>query len=397
MKKLLITVCLSGLLSVPSAVLGAEMAGPSLYGSFRTGLEFGSGDASVEDFTSRWGFKGSHEVSEGLTASYKYESKFNTTTAESSGGVGHKHAGAAASTDYDFNHKASSDMVADPDDPEAMIPRTTTAYDPGQHTLDEDEDGNVKIDENGHGTQTSRDENGMVTETLYFQVEDSHSSNAQAKTDADGGPGGRLSYVSLSGGFGTITLGQIWSASAIHYGFKVDPSYVNGVFGGVDFTGGANYRNARTVSYSSSAGDVSFQIDKTTGDKPKDKKLEFGASATLGPVGVGFGHWSSDDDAGFTGVAVSTGAAGVNLTVGLGSSKLADGTKTKTNILHVGGSVGDTGLSYALQVATSSEDAGDQNLLVVTNSLGSGASLIFEHLSPGDSDSSSLIGLKVDF
>ena len=192
-------------------------------------------------------------------------------------------------------------------------------------------------------------------------------------------------------------MGQIWSASAIHYGFKVDPSYVNGVFGGVDFVGGANYRNARTISYSSSAGDVSFQIDKTTGDKPKDKKLEFGASATLGPVGVGLGHWSSDDDAGFTGVAVSTGAAGVNLTVGLGSSKLADGTKTKTNILHVGGSVGDSGLSYALQVATSSEDAGDQNLLVVTNSLGSGASLIFEHLSPGDSDSSSLIGLKVDF
>ena len=43
MKKLLITVCLSGLLSVPSAVLGAEMAGASLYGSFRAGLEFGGG------------------------------------------------------------------------------------------------------------------------------------------------------------------------------------------------------------------------------------------------------------------------------------------------------------------------------------------------------------------
>ena len=91
MKKLLITVCLSGLLSVPSAVLGAEMAGPSLYGSFRAGLSFGAGDASVVDGTSRWGFKGSHEVSEGLTASYKYESKFNTTNAESSGGAGHAH------------------------------------------------------------------------------------------------------------------------------------------------------------------------------------------------------------------------------------------------------------------------------------------------------------------
>ena len=51
MKKLLITVCLSGLLSVPSVVLGAEMAGASLYGSFRTGISFGSGDASVADLT----------------------------------------------------------------------------------------------------------------------------------------------------------------------------------------------------------------------------------------------------------------------------------------------------------------------------------------------------------
>ena len=75
-----------GQLSVPSAVLGAEMAGPNLYGSFRAALSFGSGDVELVDGTSRWGFKGSYEVSEGLTASYKYESKFNITNAESSGG-----------------------------------------------------------------------------------------------------------------------------------------------------------------------------------------------------------------------------------------------------------------------------------------------------------------------
>ena len=88
MKKLLITVCLSGLLSVPSVVLGAEMAGPSLYGSFRTGISFSSGDASVGDFTSRWGIKGSHEVAEGLTASYKYEARMDTTSATT---AGHRH------------------------------------------------------------------------------------------------------------------------------------------------------------------------------------------------------------------------------------------------------------------------------------------------------------------
>ena len=91
MKKQLIAVGLAGLLAIPTVSFSAEMEGPSLYGSFRTGLTFGDGDAEVSDIGSRWGFKGSHEVAEGLTASYKYESKFNTTNAESSGGEGHTH------------------------------------------------------------------------------------------------------------------------------------------------------------------------------------------------------------------------------------------------------------------------------------------------------------------
>ena len=40
------------------------------------------------------------------------------------------------------------------------------------------------------------------------------------------------------------------------------------------------------------------------------------------------------------------------------------------------------GFSYAVQVAENDRYSGDQNLVVVTNSLGSGASLIFEHKEP---------------
>ena len=330
MKKQLIAVGLAGLLTIPAVSFGAEMAGPSLYGSFRTGLIFGAGDSNVSDIVSRWGIKGSHEVSEGLTASYKYEAKMNTANAESSGGVGH-------------SHKAG-------------------------HSHDA-----VEADD----TDPSHHSHAAVAAT--------------AATDDNGGPGGRLSYISLSGGFGTVSLGQIWSASAIHYGFKVDPSYYNGVFGG------ASYRQGNSVSYSSSAGDVTFQIDKVTGDK---EKVELGASASFGPVGVGLGYWSSDaDDSSFTGVALTTGAAGVSLTIGLGSSDDGAGVSSDTSILHVNGSLGDSGFSYGLQVANSDADdhAGDQNLIVVTNSLGSGASLIFEYLDPGAGDNSSLIGLKVDF
>ena len=112
-------------------------------------------------------------------------------------------------------------------------------------------------------------------------------SAAAAAINGDGGPGGRLSYISLSGGFGTITLGQIWSASYNHYGAAVDPTWFNGSGGGVSF------RIGNAISYSSSAGDVSFQIDKVTGD---DEMINFGASADLGPIGVGLGYWSNAND-----------------------------------------------------------------------------------------------------
>ena len=65
---------------------------------------------------------------------------------------------------------------------------------------------------------------------------------------------------------------------------------------------------------------MSFQIDKVTGD---NERIEFGASAGLGPVGVGarFTGVTQTTKQAFTGVALSTGAAGVNLTVGLGSEQ----------------------------------------------------------------------------
>ena len=289
--------------------------GVSFYGSFRTGLKFGSGDSDVKDFTSRWGFRGSSEVAEGLTAGFRYESTMDTTNATT---AGHRHA---------------------------------------KVTITDADDGTL--------------------------------STLSRASDKDESGGGRLSYVNLSGGFGTVTLGQIWSASGTHYGFAVDPSYVNGSFGG------SNGRNANSISYSSSAGDVSFQIDKVTGAA---EKIELGATAAFGPVGVGLGYWSSDiDDSGFTGVALSTGAAGVSLTIGLGSSDDKDGVSSDKSILKVSGALGDSGFAYGLQVTNGETDAGDQNLVVLTNSLGSGASLIFEHLDPGVGDNSSLLGLKVDF
>ena len=102
MKKQLIAVGLAGLLTIPAVSFGAEISGPSLYGSFRAGITFGSGDSNVEDYASRWGIKGSSEVSEGLTASYKFETKITMNNAESAGGVGHSHGEYFAASDGTF-------------------------------------------------------------------------------------------------------------------------------------------------------------------------------------------------------------------------------------------------------------------------------------------------------
>ena len=90
----------------------------SWYGSLRGGVEFGGGkDAEFIDGASRWGIKGSSEISEGLSAVYRFESKHSTND----------------------------------------------------------------------GSQ----------------------------------PGGRLAYAGLSGGFGTVTLGQIWNAAYNHVGMPI--------------------------------------------------------------------------------------------------------------------------------------------------------------------------------
>ena len=147
----------------------------SWYGSIRGGVEFGGGnDAKFADGGSRWGIRGSSEVSEGLTAVYRFEHKLSTANASQ--------------------------------------------------------------------------------------------------------PGGRLAYAGLSGGFGTVTLGQVWSASFNSVGAITDKSYFYG-------NSETSYRVPSAASYALSAGNVSFQVDAIM-DPGVDSggaidQLEFGLSLSL--------------------------------------------------------------------------------------------------------------------
>ena len=95
-------------------------------------------------------------------------------------------------------------------------------------------------------------------------------------------PGGRLSYVGLSGGFGSLSIGQIWSASYNSAGAITDNSTFYG-------SSGTSVRHGNVVSYAHSAGSVSFQVDLTM-DGGWDSgghidKGEFGLTVGIGDLG----------------------------------------------------------------------------------------------------------------
>ena len=110
----------------------------------------------------------------------------------------------------------------------------------------------------------------------------------------DGGqPGGRLAYAGLTGGFGSITLGQIWSAAYNHAGAITDKSYYFGDSAGT-------YRHGNALSYAFSSGALGFQLDLisdggTNTGKAIDK-TEFGMTIGLGEIGrVAIAHTNMRD------------------------------------------------------------------------------------------------------
>ena len=113
-------------------------------------------------------------------------------------------------------------------------------------------------------------------------------------TSDAGQGGGRLAYVGLSGGFGTLTLGQIWSASYNHAGVIRDfPNW----YTASDTTG----RIGNALSYSVSNDAFSMQIDAIMDGKKNTggavDQLEFGMTVNVGEVGkVALAHTTVKDE-----------------------------------------------------------------------------------------------------
>ncbi len=246
-------------------------------------------------------------------------------------------------------------------------------------------------------------------------------------------PGGRLAYVGLSGGFATVTAGQIWSATYNSFGAVTDNSW----FWGDSQT---SYRHGQAVSYAFSNDLMSLQIDAIYGGaaEPDDlQKTEFGLSVNIGEMGkVAFAHtddkytladvdesggrnaddteWSNKE----TSVAAEISVSALTAYVGTATDKRtctgvvqSDGTtinciagtpgqddaKNKTTFFGLRGGLGDTGLSYVFQWRDVKSTDQKPWLLSLTKGLGDSASLVFEHADNDDSANQTGVALAVHF
>ena len=239
--------------------------------------------------------------------------------------------------------------------------------------------------------------------TAVYQFETSINIANATSSGGDGDPGGRVSYVGLSGGFGTLTAGHLWSASFNNVGVIVDNSIWNGA---TEVTA----RTSNTVSYAASAGNASFQVDLSAnngwgegsvmakpavGNTPavmaqaEDKDIDasqIGATLQLSEnAKIAFAHINYDQNENMdqerkqSVIAGQYTVGGMTMYLGFGQTKSENGMaaddtavaerKDKTTYFGVHGGVGDTGLYYLFQVRNkkASGELGDGSALTDGN------------------------------
>ena len=233
-------------------------------------------------------------------------------------------------------------------------------------------------------------------------------------------PEGRLAYVGLSGGFGSVTVGQIWSASYNAVGTITDNTLHYGV---ADTT----YRIPSAISYAYSNNLMSLQLDTIYGGPEgiiKDRiktdpttdlqAVEFGLSVNVGEIGkiaVAYiddkyveiididGAWRRKFTYAVAEVHVSdlTAYVGSRNFKGIDTSSEQLGEVSyKTTFFGFRGGLGDSGIKYLFQLRDiKSGSPATPWVFGLTKSLGGGASINVEH-ADNDDDPSESNGTRVN-
>jgi predicted porin len=102
----------------------------------------------------------------------------------------------------------------------------------------------------------------------------------------------RLAFVGLSGGFGTVQAGNIWSAFSATAGTHMDPTFTVAYDLYSSFAGGP-YRSSNTIKYSNSFGPVYLELDVRLNDS--DERSDVAEKLNGNGVGLGMNFNATDN------------------------------------------------------------------------------------------------------
>ena len=427
-------------LSVPSVIFADAV----WYGSVRGGVQTGGGadDPKYSSFGSRWGIKGSSEVSEGLTSVYKFETRVGQGKASQdtnqlyvglSGGFGSITLGKQSSAAY--NHSGAirdiSNWHSHGDTTGSRISNALSySYAAESFSMqvaaimDGDTDTDGAIDRAEFGMTVGLGDIGKVA-IGYEKQEDSMMAGEAvmgAMLYNDATPIGSITAApnSDTGKFDTpkgvwrnadmeVVTGKVELKTAnkvveVYYDGTTPPASMllnkGGKLYAAECHTGGNLNTACTKTMHVWAMVAAGDPVKNDAD-PVDEvtvAADSGAlTATVTPTDTTFGHKS-------THISASFGLAGITVGLGHTSTDSNDpmmGAKAKTNFLGASGGIGDTGLSWNAWGRNVEDHDGMETspwTVGLAKSLGGGATTFIEHTNADDGeDGTTSIALRVDF
>jgi predicted porin len=258
--------------------------------------------------------------------------------------------------------------------------------------------------------------NGMTASARYeFATTTDKEVNSSGNNPSDL----RIGTVGISGGFGSITVGNQWSAFYDIVGTHIDPTYTLGYYIYSSFVEGP-YRASNTIKYSNSFGPVYLELDvrlnesdETTADAEKlngdgvGLGVSFAATDNL-TLAIAFDSEDASvadgtNDKDRAGVAAKWDSGGWFAMLGWQETDIDGGDVIDNVSLYGGTTVGDSTKLMAGWQDASSDLKGDADQLVlgVYHNMGGGLKLYYEGTAvsydDGDDIDVHLLGMRIDF
>ena len=205
----------------------------------------------------------------------------------------------------------------------------------------------------------------------------------------------RVATVGLSGGFGSVTLGQQWSSYFNTFGTLVSPTYTVGHAAGPKL-----FRTGDTIKYANAFGPVGLEVDVRLDEGDGTDANEKGGTGigltlnlienlTIGVASDSQENGASNDDTDNFGISAKYNFGPVQIAAGSQNTETGDAEIDGTVLLLSGNFTENT--SWLLAVAEA-EDQDDVETSSTTwglyHSLGGGLTLLYEAVDTDEDDDS---------